>query len=65
MIGCRTTDTLNKKKGLDLDAKKELIDGYKQMSRINLELAEEAVYSDNEAAGLCEENLRSVSECDC
>ncbi len=41
-----------------------LIAGYKEMSRINLSLAEEAVTSDNEAALLSEQCIRSVNECD-
>ena len=41
-----------------------LIAGYKEMSRINLSLAEEAVASDNEAALLSEQCIRSVNECD-
>ena len=41
-----------------------LIAGYKEMSRINLSLAEEAVASDNEAAKLSEQCIRSVNECD-
>ena len=40
-----------------------LIAGYKEMSRINLSLAEEAVTSDNEAALLSEQCIRSVNEC--
>ena len=40
-----------------------LIAGYKEMSRINLSLAEEAVASDNEATELSEQCLRSVNEC--
>lgn len=38
--------------------------GYREMSRINLSLAEEAVPSDNEAAELCGQYLRSVNDCD-
>lgn len=34
-----------------------LIDGYKEMSRINLSLAEESVTSDNDALDLAEQNL--------
>ena len=41
-----------------------LAQGYKEMSRINLSLAEEAVTSDNEAALLSEQCIRSVNECD-
>lgn len=40
----------NRKANTDL-----LAHGYKEMSRINLNLAEEAVSSDNEALSLCEE----------
>ncbi len=40
-----------------------LIAGYKEMSRINLSLAEEAVTSDNEATLLSEQCIRSVNEC--
>ena len=32
-----------------------LIAGYKEMSRINQSLAEEAVHTDNEALSICEE----------
>ena len=32
-----------------------LIAGYKEMSRINQSLAEEAVFADNEALSVCEE----------
>ncbi len=35
--------------------------GYKEMSRINLELAEETVASDNEALELCEQKF---AECE-
>ena len=38
-----------------------LIQGYKEMSRINLGLAEEAVASDNEAMELCEQ---IIAECE-
>ncbi len=38
-----------------------LKNGYKEMSRINLSLAEEAVTLDNEAQLLLEQNLRSVN----
>jgi len=38
-----------------------LIAGYKEMSRINLSLAEEAVASDNEALEICEQN---IAECE-
>ena len=34
-----------------------LIDGYKEMSRINLSLAEESVVSDNDALCLAEQKL--------
>ena len=34
--------------------------GYRNMSLINLSLAEEAVQSDNDALSLAEQNLRSV-----
>lgn len=44
---------------------KNLADGYLEMSHINLSLAEEAIDCDNEALALCEQNLRSVNECDC
>ena len=39
----------------------ELAQGYKEMSRINLSLAEEAVASDNEAQMLCEQKF---AECE-
>ncbi|MBR5155865.1 MAG: hypothetical protein IKW62_05245 [Clostridia bacterium] len=45
----------------DNGLKKCLESGYKEMSRINLSLAEEAVASDNEAQLLAEQNLRSVN----
>lgn len=38
-----------------------LAQGYKEMSRINLELAEETVTSDNEALELCEQKF---AECE-
>lgn len=38
-----------------------LIQGYKEMSRINLGLAENAVASDNEALKLCEQ---IIAECE-
>lgn len=38
-----------------------LAQGYKEMSRINLELAEETVSSDNEALELCEQKF---AECE-
>ena len=38
-----------------------LAQGYREMSRINLEFAEEAVASDNEAAELCEQKF---AECE-
>ncbi len=42
------------------DQEKSLMEGYHNMSRINLSLAEEAVQSDNDALFLAEQNLRSV-----
>lgn len=39
----------------------ELAQGYKEMSRINLGLAEEAVASDNDALEICEQN---IAECE-
>ncbi len=41
----------------DNEACDRLIDGYKEMSRINLSLAEESVTSDNDALCLAEQNL--------
>ena len=38
-----------------------LIDGYKEMSRINLSLAEDGVLSDNDALEICEQKL---AECE-
>lgn len=38
-----------------------LIHGYKEMSRINLGLAEDAIASDNEALELCEQ---IIAECE-
>lgn len=40
--------------------KEQLKTGYRNMSLINLSLAEEAVQSDNDALSLAEQNLRSV-----
>jgi hypothetical protein len=41
-----------------------LKNGYQEMSRINLSLAEEAVSSDDDALILAEQNLRSVKKRD-
>lgn len=57
---CKNKKTVNFENGIFEDA---LAAGYMEMSRINLSLAEKAVASDNEAAELCEQNLRSVDEC--
>ncbi len=38
-----------------------MMDGYKEMSRINLSLAEEGVESDNDALLVCEQKL---AECE-
>ncbi len=40
--------------------KEQLKTGYRNMSLINLSLAEDAVQSDNDALSLAEQNLRSV-----
>ena len=40
--------------------KEQLKAGYRNMSLINLSLAEDAVQSDNDALSLSEQNLRSV-----
>ncbi len=59
-----------KEKGVSSDKKtleehiQSLKTGYEQMSRINLELAENAVASDNDALFLAEQNLRSVKNSD-
>lgn len=47
--------------GLDAQTVKSLIEGYKEMSRINLSLAESALESDNEALALSEQKL---AECE-
>ena len=47
--------------GLDAQTVKSLIEGYKEMSRINLSLAESALESDNEALALGEQKL---AECE-
>jgi len=44
--------------------KKSLEKGYLEMSRINCQLAEEGLSSDNDALSLAEHNLRSVNNCD-
>jgi hypothetical protein len=44
------------------DNEQHLKQGYLQMSRINLSLAEEAVTSDNDALSIAEQNLRSVKK---
>ena len=41
--------------------RQKLAQGYKEMSRINLMLAEEAIESSNEALSLCEQKL---AECE-
>lgn len=41
--------------------KQKLMNGYKEMSRINLMLAEEALESDNQSLRLCEQKL---AECE-
>ena len=46
---------------IDAQKKLDLIEGYKEMSRINLSLAECAVQSDNEALTLGEQKL---AECE-
>ena len=43
------------------DLRDSLIQGYKEMSRINLGLAEDSVASDNEALELCEQ---IIAECE-
>ncbi len=49
------------KRHIDAQRKLDLIEGYKEMSRINLSLAEDAVQSDNEALMLGEQKL---AECE-
>ena len=44
--------------------KESLEKGYLEMSRINCQLAEEGLSSDNDALSLAEHNLRSVNNCD-
>lgn len=44
--------------------KESLEKGYLEMSRINCQLAEEGLSSDNDALSLAEHNLRSVNDCD-
>lgn len=46
---------------IDAQTALDLIDGYKEMSRINLSLAEDAVQSDNEALAAAEQKL---AECE-
>ena len=41
--------------------RKSLIEGYKEMSRINLSLADSALAADNDAMTLCEQKL---AECE-
>lgn len=43
------------------DVEKSLINGYKEMSRINLSLADSAICADNEALALSEQKL---AECE-
>ncbi len=45
----------------DADIENSLIDGYKEMSRINLSLADSAICADNEALVLSEQKL---AECE-
>ncbi len=45
----------------DCTSAEALAEGYIEMSRINLELAEESVLSDNEALELCEQKF---AECE-
>lgn len=49
------------KRHIGAEIEKSLIEGYKEMSRINLSLAEEAVDLDNEALALAEQKL---AECE-
>ena len=50
---------------LCLEKHRESLDnGYLEMSRINCQLAEEGLSSDNDALSLAEHNLRSVNDCD-
>ena len=44
--------------------RESLENGYLEMSRINCQLAEEGLSSDNDALCLAEHNLRSVNDCD-
>ncbi len=55
----------NQKKCLDEETVASLIEGYTQMSPINLELAEQAESSDTEAWEIATEILRSVKNGDC
>lgn len=43
------------------DVRKSLIDGYKMMSEINLEEAEQSLKSDSDSLRICEEKL---TECE-
>ena len=54
---CKVKEKFFAVSGPDSKAYDGLIDGYKEMSRINLSLAEESVKSDNDALCLAEQNL--------
>ncbi len=54
---CKAKEDVFVLSGPDSKAYDSLIDGYKDMSRINLSLAEEAVASDNDALCIAEQNL--------
>lgn len=58
------TQLQSNKKSLSEKHKKSLEKGYLEMSRINCQLAEEGLSSDNAALSLAEHNLRSVNNCD-
>ncbi len=54
---CKAKEDIFVLSGPDSEVYNSLIDGYKEMSRINLSLAEESVTSDNDALCLAEQNL--------
>ena len=54
---CKAREDVFAASGPDSNAYDSLIDGYKEMSRINLSLAEESVESDNNALRLAEQKL--------
>ena len=54
---CKVKEKVFAVSGPEGKAYDSLIDGYKEMSRINLSLAEESVVSDNDALYLAEQKL--------